>query len=291
MRDAIHYAIAALIVGFPLYAMSLQLWFRKFKVDTGKVESKVTRWITYLVLLVASVTMVGDLIAILYMFLQGEVTVRFFLKGLTLFSIAGAVFGFYLLERKKVQYRKKVSEKVFRIFGWVLFVDIAIGIALGFIVAGTPGLERMRTLDTERSSDLQSTARCIVSYTEKFEEFPSSLEDFKRSSDFSYCDDTRDPETGGMYEYRVVRPLVIKENGLAVGEFELCADFALASEEYSAQNNESVMSIKGEYLDTSDSKWYTHTAGRFCEIESVSFRAREVQLEIEPQVLAPVVLE
>ncbi len=292
MRDAIHYATAALIIGFPLYYMSMQLWFRKFDEDEGKVESKLTRWITYLVLLVAAVTMVGDLIAVLYTFLQGEATVRFFLKGITLFSLAGAVFGFYLLERKRVQYHKEVSLRVFKSYAGTLMGVIVVGITFGFMAAGTPDTERVRAFDAQRSSDLESTAQCVAAYTEKFEALPEQLSDLRRSSDFSYCDSLYDPETGMPYEYRITTPLTIGENGLATGEFELCANFALAtiSDTYTGASRQAgATSVKiGYSMDTVSVKWYTHTAGRYCNFESVSFKARDVGVNTVTSTAVPV---
>ena len=80
--SSIHYSIAALLIGFPLYYFAMRLWFRKFREDEGRTESKLSKWLTYLVLLVAAVTVVGDLIAIVFAMLQGEITTRFFLKAL-----------------------------------------------------------------------------------------------------------------------------------------------------------------------------------------------------------------
>ena len=45
--EAIHYAIAALIVGFPLYYWAMRLWFHKFHDEEGKIESRLTKWLTY----------------------------------------------------------------------------------------------------------------------------------------------------------------------------------------------------------------------------------------------------
>jgi hypothetical protein len=103
---AIHHAIASLIIAFPLYYAAMRIWFRKFREDEGRAESRLSRWLTYIVLLAAAVTIVGDLIAVLFKLLQGEISARFLLKALTILVIAGIIFGFYFLERKKIQYGK-----------------------------------------------------------------------------------------------------------------------------------------------------------------------------------------
>ncbi|MFZ0105614.1 MAG: DUF5671 domain-containing protein, partial [Thiobacillus sp.] len=54
LTRVIHHAIASLVIAFPLYLAALRLWFRKFREDENRSESALSRWLTYLVLLVAS---------------------------------------------------------------------------------------------------------------------------------------------------------------------------------------------------------------------------------------------
>lgn len=264
VSDAVHYAIAALVIGFPLYYASVRLWFKKFRQDETKMESKLTKWVTYLVLLAASVTIVGDLITAVYTFLQGELTARFFLKALTVLVIAGAIFGFYFLERKKVQYRKDIPRRMFQIFGWVLSGIVLIGIVLGFVVAGSPATERMRGFDEQRAGDLSSLANCISQYTQQYERLPATLTELENESRFSYCAYERDPETMVAYEYSVVTPVHKTTASVAEAEFELCATFSLAAD------GETYTS--GYYYDARDSKWARHEAGRDCDRETVAIQ-------------------
>ncbi|MFH1393200.1 MAG: DUF5671 domain-containing protein, partial [Patescibacteria group bacterium] len=105
--SGIQYAIASLIIGFPLYIWALWFWFKSFENLSEKIESKLTKWLTYIVLLIASGLIIGDLIAIVFNFLQGEYGARFLLKALTILVIAGLIFSFYFFERKKIQYKKE----------------------------------------------------------------------------------------------------------------------------------------------------------------------------------------
>lgn len=253
VRNAIHYSMAALIVGFPLYVLAIRTWFRRFREEEGKVESNLTKWITYLVLLVASVVVLGDAITVLYTFLQGEISVRFFLKALTILIIAGVTFWFYYLERKKIQYRKDIPRRTFIQIGWGVFVLGVLGIVLGFATAGTPGTERARTFDDQRASDLSSLSRCITQYAKTYQQLPERLSDLKMQSDLSYCATLYDPETGSEYGYTVTAPLADVGNGVFSGAFELCGTFA-----YSTLDTQGV------------SKWYRHPSGTHCEIEGVN---------------------
>lgn len=249
LTGAIHYAIASLVIAAPLYFAAVRLWFRKFRDDASHAESRLTRWLTYLVLLVASVTIVGDLIAALFKFLQGEGTARFFLKALVILVIAGFVFAFYFLERRRIQYRRPVPRAAFKGLGGAAAGFAVLGLVLGFVAAGSPATARKLALDHRRASDLSRLSGCIDRYARNLGELPASLADLRRAGGYSMCSVyMRDPRTRQEYGYRVVAPSRVHGNA-TVGDFELCADFALASRERGA----SFLGIWGE-----------HGAGRSC---------------------------
>ena len=260
LTGSIHYAIAVLIIGFPTYYFSLYMWFRGFKKDEGKTESKLTKWLTYLILFIVSNVIIGDLIASVYTLLQGELTGRFFLKAFTILTIAGAIFGFYFLERRKIQYHKVIKEKVFKIFGWVVAVVILVAIIMGFIVSGSPSKERQRRFDQQRISDLSSITNCVKGYATKYKRLPNSLSELGKSASYAYCAGKKDPKTKKAYEYRVISSSVTK--GLVrEGKFELCADFSLK-----AENGESGKGIGNYYYTRNNAyRWKNHSAGHNCQ--------------------------
>lgn len=257
--ETIHYSIAALIISFPLYYLAMRFWFKRFREDEGKIESLLTKWITYLVLLVAAITIVGDLIVVIFSMLQGELTIRFFLKALTIFMIAGGVFGFYFMERKKVQYKKDISRKVFITFGWAVLGVVVLSIVLGFMASGSPKTERMRSFDNTRAQDLQNLANCISSYANEHKALPESLDALIEDSTYNYCSNRKDPETDVAYEYRVINKSY-KSGEVTKGDFELCAEFSLNSQEIEASN-------RYGYYD--NSKWSQHNVGKNCDKESI----------------------
>jgi uncharacterized membrane protein YidH (DUF202 family) len=265
---SVHYAIAAILVAFPLYVFAVRLWFRRFREDREKEESKISKWLTYLVLLIAAVTIVGDLIAVLFNFLQGETSVRFFLKALTVLGIAGTVFGFYFLERKKIQYKKDIPRQTFLGFGYAIGALALVGIVLGFFAAGTPTKERMRQMDQQRANDLRNLATCVTQYAIDRGALPATLAALEESSMYAWCATNRfDPETKTEYGYAVVSPLVDdpSQNGAKRGSFELCADFSAASASETAAVRPSKTMYTGDLYD----KWGTHPAGRACDTETV----------------------
>lgn len=251
---SIHHAIASLVIVFPLYVISMWAWFRRFRQQEGRVESKLTKWLTYLILLIASTTIVGDLITVVFMLLQGEFTVRFLLKALVILVIATTIFGFYYIERREIQYHKSLGPAALRYIGGAVTALVVLGIVTGFYTAGSPETARKQAFDNERSRQLGLLAGCIQRYASEFGELPASLERLGHASRYSNCTRwTRDPQTRREFPYRVVT--ASKPQGSArVGEFELCAEFSLPN---------SALDVRPAY-GAASSIWNTHGTGRTC---------------------------
>ena len=99
----IRWSISTLIVAFPVFVVMSWLVNRAARLDPTKRASRIRRRLTYVVLFVASAALIGDLTTLVYYFLGGEVTLRFFLKVLTVGAIAGAVFLHYLSDLRAVE--------------------------------------------------------------------------------------------------------------------------------------------------------------------------------------------
>ncbi len=98
---AVRMSVASLIVAFPLYLGLTSIMTRAITRDSEKKSSKIRKWLTYLTLFVAAGVIIGDLITLLFNLLGGELTLRFLLKVLTVFIIAGMIFGYYLWDLRK----------------------------------------------------------------------------------------------------------------------------------------------------------------------------------------------
>lgn len=97
----IRWSIAVLVVATPLY---LWLTFReraKLAADPALYRSAIRKWLTYITLLLAAMTMLGDLMAVIYAFLSGDFTLQFFLKAMAVAVVAGLIFLFYLNDIRK----------------------------------------------------------------------------------------------------------------------------------------------------------------------------------------------
>ncbi len=101
-----------------------------------------------------------------------------------------------------------------KIFVGVVSVVVVATAITGLIVAGSPLQERLRRLDAQRTSDLQSITYAMDQYWIVQRQLPKDLPELLRSRDV-YVQNTSDPETGGPYDYRIV-------DG---DTYELCATF------------------------------------------------------------------
>ena len=64
-------------------------------------RSRIRKWLTYVSLVVAGCTLVGDGMSLVYNFLGGDLTVRFVLKSLVVAVIAGAIFTYFIGDAEK----------------------------------------------------------------------------------------------------------------------------------------------------------------------------------------------
>jgi hypothetical protein len=101
VREQIRWAVAALIVAFPVFLYTSWLTGRAIAQDPVKRASPVRRWLTYLTLFIAATTLICDGVTLVYNLLSGELTVRFVLKVVTVALIAGTAFFYYLADLRR----------------------------------------------------------------------------------------------------------------------------------------------------------------------------------------------
>ncbi|MEX2506738.1 MAG: DUF5671 domain-containing protein [Pseudohongiellaceae bacterium] len=94
LGSSIRFSVASLIVAFPLFLYVSSRVLKLSRKDPAHRGSPIRKWLTYLTLALAVFVIVGDLIAVLYSLLSGELTLRFILKTLTILFLAGAVYWF-----------------------------------------------------------------------------------------------------------------------------------------------------------------------------------------------------
>ena len=97
----IRWAISALVISFPVFVFAAHRVSRDVDKHPIKRLSPVRRWLTYLTLFVAATVLIGDLTALVFNLLSGDLSLRFVLKVLVVGVIAGTVFGYYLWDLRQ----------------------------------------------------------------------------------------------------------------------------------------------------------------------------------------------
>lgn len=99
--ERIRWAIASLVVATPVFLYTARTISLEIALSPLKRASPVRRWLTYLTLAITAGILIGDATNLVYSLLGGEVTARFLLKALTIGSIAGTVFVYYLRDLRR----------------------------------------------------------------------------------------------------------------------------------------------------------------------------------------------
>jgi len=212
--------LAMVMVGFPLYMVTMRFIFRDLAVRPEKHDSGVRRWLTYIALFIAAGVVAGDLITVLTYFLRGELTVRFVLKAATAGVISGGVFWYYI-GFLKPPHEKPADSRANMLFALSATAAVLAVIAAGFTVLGPPRTQRFVSADRQRVEDLQAIARELHLRRGRAggTELPSQLDQIGFGQPGVRLR-LRDPETQAAYEYHKQGPT----------SYELCAAFATATE-------------------------------------------------------------
>ncbi|MEN9895416.1 MAG: hypothetical protein RIR97_1268, partial [Pseudomonadota bacterium] len=142
--DDVRISVAVLFVLFPLYIVLSLLQVKRIKLDIERVKLNIRMVYTYAIVLVTSLTIVGNFIYIIYNLLSGEVLVRFVPKSLILLVLALFVLGYHIYLLKRDYTKKSQVGLVFMIASILLAVG---SVAYGIAETGTPAEVRARKMD------------------------------------------------------------------------------------------------------------------------------------------------
>lgn len=151
--SAVRLGIAMVIVFFPTYLVLTRLVNKLRRQEKNSSYLNLTKWLVYLSLLIGGGVLLGDLVAVIMTFLEGEVTQRFIFKALAVLLVVGLAFHYYILDARGF-WLKNESKSVMYGYGALLAAFIAV--AFGFSYIETPTQVREMKLDETQVSDLQS---------------------------------------------------------------------------------------------------------------------------------------
>lgn len=230
--------VATLIIFFPIFIILMWILEKEFVLEPEKRNYAVKRWLSFITLFIAGIILAGDLVTVLYYFLDGqEMTVGFLLKILSVLVVSLMIFVYYISDLKN-----SITPRSRKWWFNISVVLIIFAVIWGFTVLGSPRTQKFFKYDEQKIMGLQNLDGAIIGYYQTKGFLPNSLNEI---SSISYYYSQNDPQTGKSYEYILV--------GQSAKTYELCAEFNKSS--------------KGDKNYT-NGEW-SHPAGRYCFSRSI----------------------
>jgi len=201
-QGSVRFSVALLMVFFPAY-LFLTRKTNQIKRHEDTTYATLTKWLVYLSLVIGGLVFLGNLVAVLYAFLEGEITMRFILKSGSLATIIGFA-GYYYIKDTQEYWQKHERQSLYA--GVAATVLVLCVLVTGFLSLDTPSEVREQRIDEIQVNDLQSMQFAVEEYYRINEVVPA---------DMSVLGEYESPEGRDAYQYRVVDMM----------SYELCATF------------------------------------------------------------------
>ncbi len=239
--SSISFPVATLIIFFPIYILLMWLLEKGYASEPEKRHVGIRKWLTLITLFIAGSAIAGDLVTVLYYFIDGqELTVGFLMKILVVLVLAVMIFLYYISD-----IREKLTSVSKKIWLGVSVAVILFSIVWGFSVLGSPRTQQLLKYDKQKVSHLQNLNIQIQQYYDIKGFLPQTIDDLSTGG---YSFTKNDSQTGKPYEY-------VK---LSETEYNLCAVF----------NKDLAEDTKGDVYPNRDygygNIFWTYPAGRHC---------------------------
>lgn len=246
------FAVSCLIISTPIfYFVSAQIYKSLFKGDLDK-EAGVRKWLTYFILLVSAVVMIGWLIGTVNSFLEGELTLKFVLKALTAVGISAIIFSFYLYDIKREVVKGK-KDGIVKIYFWLSLVIVAAAFVTSLFFVESPAQARRQKIDQKVLNSFSSIDGAVNNYYDNMKTLPGNLDQLRQEVDYLTENTITNISTGQVYEYKVI----------SEDSYQLCAEFLTSN-----MDKES-----NEYDSYLKENWQ-HDKGYQCIEKKVRFESR-----------------
>jgi hypothetical protein len=242
--DTIRWSSSSLIIAFPVYVLTSRLIGNSIRKTPEKKEIGIRKWLIYLTLFVAAITIIVDLILLVFNFYSGELTLKFLFKLITVLIFTGTIFGYYLWELGT----KTLESKKNKLFCLIATILVVISVIIGFLMVGSPMHQRDVRMDDQRTNDLQWIQSEIIEYWRNKDVLPESIDILE--NDLRGFTPPLDPETESNYEYEIIGNL----------SFKLCTEFK--TESFELKNKEKLRYPR-EFRDPFSKNW-NHKEGHVC---------------------------
>lgn len=245
---SISWPVATLIIFFPILVLLMWLLEKSYVTEPERQNMGIHRWLTYITLFVSGLVVAGDLITVIYYFIDGqELTTAFLLKVLVLLLVAGGLFLYYITD-----IRGKLTHGNRNIWRIVTALAIIGSVAWGFSVLGSPRTQRLYKYDEQKLNDLMGVNGNISNYYSVKGTLPQNLSDVETVTHYTL---PKDLQSGKSYEYQKTSDKT----------YNLCAEFNKPSNSNSVSRNGVIYPT---YPYGTES--WTHPAGRHCFEQTVN---------------------
>lgn len=226
-NNNIVWPISMLVILTPLLYILEYFINRDIRKTPEKENFWIRNWRIFLTLFLTGATIAGDLIALINVYLNGEISERFIYKILAVLLISGVVFVYYLLMKTQgtAGLANNQNHNTRTIFAWIGIVLVLVTVVSGFLAVGSPTKQRNLRFDSQRVSDLNNIQWQIVNYWQQKRVLPATLSDLNDS--IGGYDVPTDPKNKSVYEY-IIKSQAMKGVSTTTA-FEICATFALAT--------------------------------------------------------------
>lgn len=245
--QSISWPVSILIVLFPVFIAIMRFLEKSYSQDPEKRNLSIHKWLTYITLFVGGAILIGDLIIVLYYFIDGqELTTSFLLKVFSVLAITLIVFLYYIADA-----RNTLTSSKKKIWLGVSTIVIVLSITWGFSVLGSPRTQQLLKYDQQKVNDLQSINGQVINYYGGKGTLPKTIEEM---SNGNYYIPQLDSQTRKPYEYQKIDDTT----------YNLCVEFNKASDDKNAIN------LRHYYDNYGGANTWTHPAGRYCFKETIN---------------------
>jgi hypothetical protein len=241
---SISWPVATLIIAFPVYILLMWLLERDYTKEPEKRFVGLRKWLTYITLFVAGFATAGDLVTVLYYFIDGrEMTAGFIMKVLSVLVVALAVFFYYIYD-----VMGKLNGTSRKVWVGVSILIILGSVVWGFSVLGSPRTQQLLKYDEQKVSDLQNINNQVTNYYADKGTLPNTLEEMANGN---YYITQVDQQKQKPYDYKKTDEIT----------YNLCAEFNKASPDTIGSNM---------YTSPVSYSSWNHPAGYHCFVETIN---------------------
>jgi hypothetical protein len=216
--EALKFAISALVISAPIFYLTSRQIYKSLFAGILDKNSGVRRWLTYFILFIAAIVMLGWLIAVINNFLNGDLTWKFVFKSLTSVGISAAIFFFYFFDIRQKEIAGQ-KEKLVKIYFYASLSVVVIVFAASLFFIPSPQQTRSIKIDEAILGNFTSIDNAIQTFYQSDGRLPKDLNELKKNFNYITSDNLKDPVTAKDFDYNIVDKK----------DYQLCATFQTAN--------------------------------------------------------------